>query len=79
MFFGSSAGTIYAYSTDAGKALWQFDTAREFETVNGVQARGGTINAAGPVVAGGMLFVPSGYSELGNGVRGNVLLAFGVP
>ena len=47
-------------------------------TVNGVQARGGTINAAGPVVAGGMVFVPSGYSELGNGVRGNVLLAFGV-
>ena len=36
------------------------------------------INAAGPVVAGGMLFVPSGYSELGNGARGNVLLAFGV-
>ena len=40
--------------------------------------RAATINAAGPVVAGGMLFVPSGYSELGNGVRGNVLLAFGV-
>jgi hypothetical protein len=26
-----------------------------------------------------MLFVPSGYSELGNGARGNILLAFGVP
>jgi len=68
-----------AYSTADGRALWQFDTAREFETVNGVTARGGTINAAGPVVAKGMLFVPSGYSELGNGVRGNVLLAFGLP
>ena len=79
VFFGSTAGTVYAYSTDDGKALWRFDTAREFETVNGVQARGGTINAAGPVVAGGMVFVPSGYSELGTGVRGNVLLAFGVP
>ena len=78
LFFGSSAGVVYAYSTDDGKALWQFDTAREFETVNGVAAKGGTINAAGPVAAGGMLFVPSGYSELGNGVRGNVLLAFGV-
>jgi len=77
LFFGSSAGIVYAYSTDDGKALWQFDTAREFETVNGVAARGGTINAAGPVVSGGMLFVPSGYSELGIGVRGNVLLAFG--
>jgi polyvinyl alcohol dehydrogenase (cytochrome) len=78
VFFGSSAGIIYAYSTTDGQALWQFDTAREFETVNGVQAKGGNINAAGPVVAGGMLFVPSGYSELGGGVRGNVLLAFGV-
>lgn len=77
LFFGSNAGTVYAYSTADGNALWQFDTAREFETVNGVAAKGGSINAAGPVVAGGMLFVPSGYSELGIGVRGNVLLAFG--
>ena len=77
-FFGSSAGTVYAYATADGKALWHFETARGFETVNGVAAQGGTINAAGPVVAAGMVFVPSGYSELGNGVRGNVLLAFGV-
>ncbi len=78
VFFGSSAGTMYAYSTINGHAIWTFDTAREFETVNGVQAQGGNINAAGPVVAGGMLFVSSGYSDLGGGVRGNVLLAFGV-
>jgi polyvinyl alcohol dehydrogenase (cytochrome) len=78
VFFGSTAGTMYAYSTIDGKAIWTFDTAREFDTVNGVPARGGNINAAGPVVADGMLFVPSGYSDLGGGVRGNVLLAFGV-
>jgi polyvinyl alcohol dehydrogenase (cytochrome) len=78
LFFGSSAGIVYAYSTTDGRALWQFETAREFDTVNGVRAQGGTINAAGPVVAAGMLFVPSGYSELGIGVRGNVLLAFAV-
>jgi polyvinyl alcohol dehydrogenase (cytochrome) len=71
LFFGSSAGIVYAYSTADGKA-------REFDTVNGVAARGGNITAAGPVIAGGMVFVPSGYSELGNGARGNVLLAFGV-
>jgi polyvinyl alcohol dehydrogenase (cytochrome) len=79
VFFGASGGTLYAYSTMDGKAAWQFDTAHEFTTVNGVPAKGGTINAAGPVVAGGMVFMTSGYSELGNGVRGNVLLAFGVP
>jgi polyvinyl alcohol dehydrogenase (cytochrome) len=77
LFFGSSSGTVYAYATSDGHAIWQFDTAREFETVNGVAAKGGSITSAGPVVAAGMLFVPSGYSELGNGVRGNVLLAFG--
>jgi len=47
--------------------------------VNGVAAKGRSINAAGPVVADGKLFVPWGYSELGNGVRGNVLLAYGAP
>jgi polyvinyl alcohol dehydrogenase (cytochrome) len=77
VFFGSIDGVVYAYSTADGKALWQYDTARSFETVNGVAATGGTINSAGPIVAGGMLFVPSGYSDLGAGVRGNVLLAFG--
>jgi polyvinyl alcohol dehydrogenase (cytochrome) len=79
VFFGSSEGKVYAYSTVDGKALWQYDTAHPFETINGVQATGGTINAAGPVVAEGMVFVPSGYSDLGGGARGNVLLAFGVP
>lgn len=78
VFFGASTGTVYAYSTSDGRAIWSFDTNRPFETVNGVEAKGGGINAAGPVVAGGMLFVPSGYSDLGGGTRGNVLLAFGV-
>jgi polyvinyl alcohol dehydrogenase (cytochrome) len=78
VFFGSSTGTVYAYRTTDGKAVWQFDTKRSFDTVNGVEAQGGNINGAGPAVAGGMLFVPSGYSDLGGGTRGNVLLAFGV-
>lgn len=79
VFFGSSNGMLYAYSTVNGQAIWNFDTARPFDAVNGVEARGGNINAAGPVVAGGMVFVTSGYSDLGGGVRGNVLLAFGLP
>ena len=78
VFAGSSTGTVYAFSTMDGRALWSFDTNRSFDTVNGVTAKGGNINAAGPVVAGGMLFVPSGYSDLGGGNRGNVLLAFSV-
>ncbi|MEZ5292302.1 MAG: PQQ-binding-like beta-propeller repeat protein [Vicinamibacterales bacterium] len=79
VFMGASTGTVYAYSTATGKALWSFDTNRTFDTVNKVDAKGGGINAAGPVVAGGMVFVSSGYSDLGGGNRGNVLLAFGRP
>ena len=46
--------------------------------MNGVQATGGAINGPGPTVAGGMLFLTSGYSHLGFGQAGNVLLAFAV-
>jgi polyvinyl alcohol dehydrogenase (cytochrome) len=68
-------GHLRAYDTSNGALLWDFDTAREFTTVNGVKARGGSMSASGPVVAGGMLFVNSGYGSLG-GMAGNVLLAF---
>ena len=44
-------------------------------TINGVNAHGGSLNATGPTVAGGMVFVNSGYGQLG-GMPGNVLLAF---
>jgi polyvinyl alcohol dehydrogenase (cytochrome) len=78
IFSGSFTGTIYAYSTVDGHALWQYDTAKEFTTVNGAEAKGGNMSGPGPVVAGGMLLVPSGYSDLfgGTAPRGNVLLAF---
>jgi polyvinyl alcohol dehydrogenase (cytochrome) len=77
VFSGATNGTMYAYSTADGHVLWKFDTAREFETVNHVAAKGGNLGSAGPVVSGGMLFVPSGYADLfGGNARGNVLLAF---
>jgi polyvinyl alcohol dehydrogenase (cytochrome) len=76
VFFAAGNGMVYAYATDTGQSLWQFNTAQSFTTVNGVAAKGGNINGAGPVIAERMLFVTSGYTDLGNGVRGNVLLAF---
>jgi polyvinyl alcohol dehydrogenase (cytochrome) len=74
---GSFDGALRAYSAEDGSVIWQFDTNREFETVNGVPARGASLGGPGPVVAGGMLFVGSGYGAFG-GRAGNVLLAFGV-
>lgn len=74
---GSSDGGLRAYAAADGALLWQFDTNREFDTVNGVKAHGGAMDGPGAVVAGGMLYVDSGYVSL-TGRPGNVLLAFGV-
>lgn len=77
VFSGSLDGHIRAYDELDGKILWDFDTARDFQTVNRLPSHGGSINYAGTVVAGGMVFVTSGYS-INIGMPGNVLLAFSV-
>ena len=74
---GSVDGHLRAFAAADGRVLWDFDTAREYTTVNGVPGRGGSLDGAGPVVAGGRVFTTSGYSRNG-GMAGNVLLAFGV-
>jgi polyvinyl alcohol dehydrogenase (cytochrome) len=75
VFSGGWDGVVRALSTDDGHSLWEFNTLRDFKTVNGVAAKGGSIGAAGPTVAGGTLFVGSGYT-FGAGTIGNALLAF---
>ena len=76
-FSGSMDGHLRAYSTADGTILWDFDTARTYDAVNGHRAWGGSMDGAGPVVAGGTVFVNSGYT-IGGGMSGNVLLAFTV-
>jgi polyvinyl alcohol dehydrogenase (cytochrome) len=75
VFSGSVDGKMRAFSTTDGGIIWEFNTAREFETVNNVKAKGGSIDAAGPVIADGLLLTNSGYA-LWKGMPGNVLLAF---
>jgi polyvinyl alcohol dehydrogenase (cytochrome) len=75
LFSGSLDGHLRAYDTADGTLLWDFDTARKFETVNGISAHGGSLNGAGPTIVGGMLYVNAGYT---NAMGGNVLLAFSV-
>jgi polyvinyl alcohol dehydrogenase (cytochrome) len=77
VFSGALDGHMRAYSSTDGSVIWDFDTAREFRTVNGKPARGGSIDATGAAVAGGLVFVNSGYDQFG-GMPGNVLLAFSV-
>ena len=77
IFSGSMDGHLRAYSASTGEILWDFDTQREFSTVNGKPAHGGSMDAAGPAVVNGMVFANSGYAQFG-GMPGNVLLAFSV-
>jgi polyvinyl alcohol dehydrogenase (cytochrome) len=76
VFAGGRDGMVRAFAADSGRPLWDYNTQQDVQTVNGVDARGGGMGAPGPTVAGGMLFVASGYPGLGNGTPGNVLLAF---
>tara|TARA_B100000678_G_scaffold252524_2_gene228538 strand:+ start:46 stop:306 length:261 start_codon:yes stop_codon:yes gene_type:complete len=76
-FAGSLDGHLRAHATDTGQMIWDFDTAAQFRTVNGVEGRGGSINGPGPTVVDGMVYVVSGYGSFGF-MPGNVLLAFGV-
>jgi polyvinyl alcohol dehydrogenase (cytochrome) len=75
VFAGAVDGGFRAYSSSNGALLWEYDTNREFVTVNGVAANGGSLIGVGPTIAGGMVFVNSGYGTNG-GRAGNVLLAF---
>jgi polyvinyl alcohol dehydrogenase (cytochrome) len=76
VFTGGWDGVLRALSTEDGRVMWEYNTMKEFETVNGVTAKGGSMGAPGPTVAGGMVFVGSGYVGAIGGFPGNVLLAF---
>jgi polyvinyl alcohol dehydrogenase (cytochrome) len=72
---GAVDSHIRAYSVRNGRVLWDYDMARPFTTVNDVTASGGSLDAAGPTVAGGLIFVNAGYG-LYTSTPGNVLAAF---
>jgi polyvinyl alcohol dehydrogenase (cytochrome) len=76
-FSGSMDGHLRAYSTIDGKILWDTETAKDFATVNGVKASGGSLDQGGATIVNGVVYVNSGYGQRA-GQPGNVLLAFSV-
>ncbi len=68
-------GRLYIFDKANGDILFQYDTVKEYETVNGVPGFGGAIDSHSISAGGGMLFIGSGYGRMG-GTAGNVLLAF---
>jgi polyvinyl alcohol dehydrogenase (cytochrome) len=78
VFSGTADGHLRAYATKDGTIIWDFDTAAQpYDGVNGMQAKGGTLDGGGPVVVNGVLYTNSGYGRL-IGQPGNLLLAFTV-
>ncbi len=73
---GSLDGFLRAFDTRTGERLFQYDTARAFDTLNGVPGHGGAIDNASIVAANGYLFVNSGYGLMAGQTPGNVFLAF---
>ncbi|MDR7276777.1 outer membrane protein assembly factor BamB family protein [Catenuloplanes atrovinosus] len=79
VYEGSNDGKMRIYSAATGAILWEFDTIREFQGVNGLTGFGSAISGnGGAVVADGMLYVQSGYAPAYPSPYGNVLLAFGL-
>src|SRR5688500_20137470 len=57
VFSGSNDGALRAYSTADGSVVWEFDTNRVVQSVNGVAARGASMIGPSPAIAGRMISV----------------------
>jgi len=73
---GSVDGFLRAFDAHSGELLFQYDTARSFDTLNGVPGKGGAIDNASIVASNGYVFVNSGYGLMAGQTPGNVFLAF---
>ena len=75
VFAGALDGMLRAYDETDGKVLWSYQTDTELTSVSGEVVTGGAIDVHGPMVAGDMLFVTSGYGMFLQ-KSGNAFLAF---
>jgi polyvinyl alcohol dehydrogenase (cytochrome) len=77
VFAGSMDGRFRAFDSKTGKVVWEVDTGQPVTTVSGREAKGGVMDGAGPTIAGGMVYVTSGY-QARSGTPGLLLMAFSV-
>ena len=68
LFSGSIDGHLRAYSTIAGKVVWDVDTARQYNSVSDVAATGGAPGHGGVIIVRGLIYLNAG----------NALLAFSI-
>jgi polyvinyl alcohol dehydrogenase (cytochrome) len=72
---GGLDGRLYVVDRKTGALVAQYDTARDFETVNGIKGNGASIDNASIIAVNGLLIMNSGYGLFGQGA-GNVTIAF---
>lgn len=77
IFAGGLDGILRAFDADSGEILWEVNTVQEYGDINGVRGFGGAIEADGPVIANGSVYVTSGYEKWGE-QPGNMLLVYGL-
>ena len=77
VFSGSNDGALRAYSAATARSCGSSTPTRSSRPSTACRRRARRCIGPGPVVAGGMVYVNSGYGAFG-GRPGNVLLAFGL-
>jgi len=76
VFAGHMDGRLRAYDSENGNVIWEYDAYRDFKTLSGETARGGSFGgASGPIIAHGRVYANSGYGLYFH-MPGNVLLVF---
>jgi polyvinyl alcohol dehydrogenase (cytochrome) len=71
----SLSGYLFAHHPLTGEIVWEYNTAREYGSINGTETRGGSIDATGPVLTGDYMIVNSGYATFSQ-MPGNAVLVF---
>lgn len=72
---GSLDGHLYAIDGKTGQLVWKVDTVQDYQTLNGVAGKGGSIDGASILGVNGLVVSGSGYGMFGQ-TPGNVLLGF---
>ncbi len=72
---GGLDGRLFVFDKATGEVVWEYQTARKYDTVNGIEGNGGAVDNASIVATNGLLLVNSGYGLFGQGA-GNVMVAF---
>ncbi len=72
---GGLDGRVYVVERKTGKLVSQWDTAQKYQTVNGVEGNGASVDNASIIATNGLLIMNSGYGLFGQGA-GNVMIAY---